>query len=62
MPYKLIYEPSDEALKNGASSVTIEFPDQQELPEMLSHYERFLMAVGFYVESDSIIIEEKSDE
>lgn len=57
MPYKLIYE-----LEGGTKTIiTFEFGDDQDLGDMLSEYENFLLACGFWVKKGSLQIVDEEE-
>lgn len=57
----MIYEPSKEAEDFGATKVCVEFREEVDLYEVLTHFERFLRACGFEIDSDSLEVREKDE-
>ena len=51
--YKLIYEPSSDSPYDSA--VTLSFSGEANLPQMLAHYENFLIATGYQIDVDKTL-------
>lgn len=51
--YKLIYEPASDS--PDESAVTLSFSGEANLPQMLTHFENFLIATGYQIDVDKTL-------